>query len=98
MAIGSPSYICRASPLMISPLKRSAKETASYCIDQLGSQRQGGKNRLTSDLPVPVDPTMAIRGRFGAAGAIVSHRDALLNIGLVREVIASLRWSLASQT
>jgi len=39
--IGSPSYICIASPLMISPLKRSAKSTASYLTWSVWAMEEG---------------------------------------------------------
>lgn len=53
---------------------------------------QGVKLGPTSDLPVPVDPTMAIRGRLGAAGDILSHCSAVRNIDQASDEGSSLRY------
>lgn len=61
--MGNPRYICMASPLMISPLNREAKSTAS-CL-QLSVIVSGGSavlGAITFDLPVPVAPTTAMSG------------------------------------
>ena len=49
-------------------------------LSECGCESRTTGGGSTSDFPVPVDPTTAIRGIGGEAGNIVSHRRALHNI------------------
>jgi hypothetical protein len=73
--IGKPSYICIASPLMISPLnlwpgRRQAARLLAWT--------KSGRELRTCDLPVPVAPRTTSNGSFGGLFTIVAYLRALM--------------------
>lgn len=80
--IGSPLYICIASQLITSPLKRVANSTASYGIAISRLIPAVFIMICTFDFPVPVAPMIMTTGSLGAAAAILKARLNIRDIDL----------------